>query len=87
MFLEDRGAATLAVTGPGAGDFLAASAGRFLPHLRIAGSAGPSKVALLADKFVADRTLAWRCEAGTCGLPSEDWRALLEAETAAWRVA
>ncbi len=86
MFLEERGAATLAVVGPAAPAFLAATSGRFLPHLRTAGSDESSKIPLLSDKFSPGKTLGFRCEAGACGLPTEAWGNLLDAEAAAWRV-
>jgi uncharacterized protein YyaL (SSP411 family) len=84
MFLEDQGPATLAVAGPDVGKFLVATTGRFLPHLRLAGSAGVSKVPLLEGKFSEDATVGFRCEAGTCGLPVADWNSLLAAEERGW---
>jgi uncharacterized protein YyaL (SSP411 family) len=91
MFLEERGAATLAVAGPAAPEFLAATAGRFLPQLRTAGNVASSQIPLLHDKFgealVAGTSRAYRCEAGACGLPTEDWKPLLEREVADWKVA
>jgi uncharacterized protein YyaL (SSP411 family) len=84
MFLEARGAATLVVSGSGAPEFLAATRRKFLPHLRTAGSAAPAEVPLLADKSAPGITLAYRCETGVCGLPTEDWESLLAAEAAPW---
>jgi uncharacterized protein YyaL (SSP411 family) len=82
--VEDASPAALAVVGAGAPEFLAATAGKFLPHLRIAGSRGDSGIPLLQGKFSDGKTLGFRCEAGTCGLPAPDWKALLAAEERAW---
>jgi uncharacterized protein YyaL (SSP411 family) len=84
LFLEDSAPVTLAVVGPDTKQFLAATTGLFLPHLRVAGSDGASEIPLLRDRFRVGETVGYRCEAGTCGLPVSDWESLLSAEARAW---
>jgi uncharacterized protein YyaL (SSP411 family) len=87
MYIEDATPAALAVVGAATTDFLAATRGKFLPHLRIAGTTGGSPdsgIPLLQGKFQIGTTLGLRCEAGTCGVPTPDWKSLLSAEERAW---
>jgi uncharacterized protein YyaL (SSP411 family) len=84
LFVEAQSPATLAVVGPDAAQFLKAITGQFLPHLRVAGSLGSSTIPLLADKVGDSKTLAFRCEAGTCGLPTTQWQSLVQSELGAW---
>jgi uncharacterized protein YyaL (SSP411 family) len=84
LLMESAPAATVAVVGPEAALFRDRAGGRYLPHLRLAGSEGPSDLPLLRDKYRPGATLAYRCERGICGLPTGDWRALLAAERANW---
>lgn len=85
LFVEEQSPVTLAVTGPEAGAFLARASARFLPHVRIAGSVGASRVPLLQDKRPdGGETRGFRCQAGTCGLPVTGWAALLADEERAW---
>ncbi len=84
IFLEEQAPVTLAVVGPQVTDFLNATTSRFLPHVRIAGASGDSGIPLLQDKYTTDATRGFRCEAGTCGLPTPEWAELLAAEERAW---
>lgn len=86
LFLQEEAPVTLAVCGPGVDEFLHATTGTFLPQVRVAGSrTGVSAIPLLRDKQQGDETRGFRCEAGACGLPTTEWRTLLEAEERAWR--
>ncbi len=92
LFVEESEPATLAVVGDGAPEFLAATAGAFLPHVRTAGFSGDgvfnakttSEIPLLQEKHQVGHTWGFRCAAGTCGLPVPDWKALLATERRAW---
>jgi len=84
LFLEEQGPVTIAVAGSQATAFRDAVAAKFLPHVRAAGGTGDSALPLLRDKGAGDQTQAFRCEAGTCGLPTTEWAALLAAEERAW---
>jgi hypothetical protein len=84
LLMEELPPATMTVVGPEAGDFLEKAIRRYLPHLRLAGSAVPSELPLLQDKHIDGATVAFRCERGTCGLPARDWEKLLDRERLCW---
>ena len=89
LLREEISPVTLAFAGPGAGGAgkaLREARALFAPHLLLAGAPDASAIPLLQDKFVDGKTLAYRCEQGACGLPSEDWRSLLAVEAALWAV-
>jgi len=82
LFMEEIPVATLAVMGPNVEAFREALKGRYFPHVRLAGSLGESALPLLKDKYRPETTWAFRCELGTCGLPTENWKELLNRECA-----
>ncbi|MCD6024701.1 MAG: thioredoxin [Fibrobacteria bacterium] len=84
LLREEIATVTIAVVGSGAPEALRETRAVFAPHLLFAGTTGTSALPLLQDKGVEGKTLAYRCEQGTCGLPSEDWRDLLASEARRW---
>lgn len=50
----------------------------YLPNQIFAGSAGPSQLPLLQNRFVEGKTLVYVCENNTCGLPAETAEAAIE---------
>ncbi len=55
----------------------AAFRNHYLPNQIFAGSAGPSQLPLLQNRFVEGKTLVYVCENNTCGLPAETVEAAL----------
>jgi uncharacterized protein YyaL (SSP411 family) len=44
----------------------------YIPNKLIAGAKGPSRVPLMKDRYVADKTLIYVCMNGSCQLPTSD---------------
>ncbi len=84
LLAESFPMATLAVVGPEAHAFRDATAGKYRPQWRYAGSEIPADLPLLRGKFQAGATLAFRCQGDACGRPQTDWRQLLESENLRW---
>ena len=84
LLMEEVSMATMAVVGPGVEEFHKAAKGRHLPHLRLAGSPVASSLPLLEGKFSPGVTMAFRCEGAACGLPTQDWKNMLDAENVRW---
>jgi uncharacterized protein YyaL (SSP411 family) len=86
LLREEISPVTLAIAGPGAHAALLEIRRLFVPHVLLAAGEGASSVPLLQDKAAEGKTLAYRCEQGACGLPSEDWRGAFAREAALWTV-